>query len=84
MEQLDFFDVPSPCVRRCTVDEKGYCIGCMRNRQERFNWLTMSTSEKLRVIKRCKMRYRRKISQGKKNQIESVVDESNPQPDFFD
>ncbi|MDC0612105.1 DUF1289 domain-containing protein [Vibrio sp.] len=60
MEQLEFFDVPSPCVRVCTVDEKGYCQGCMRNRQERFNWLNMTTEEKLNVIKLCQRRYRRK------------------------
>jgi len=60
MEQLEFFDVPSPCVRVCATDKRGYCVGCMRNRQERFNWLHFSTEEKLYVIKLCQRRYRRK------------------------
>ena len=29
MEQLEFFNVPSPCVGVCTVDDKGYCKGCL-------------------------------------------------------
>lgn len=60
MEQLEFFDVPSPCVRICSVDEKGYCLGCMRNRKERFTWLSMTPQEQLHVIRLCRQRYYRK------------------------
>jgi predicted Fe-S protein YdhL (DUF1289 family) len=60
MEQLEFFDIPSPCVRICTVDDKGYCLGCMRNRKERFDWLSMTPQEKLYVIRLCRQRYQRK------------------------
>ncbi len=60
MEQLDFFEVPSPCVGVCSADEKGYCKGCMRKREERFNWLNMSNEEKLHIIKLCRRRYKRK------------------------
>ncbi|WP_116927947.1 DUF1289 domain-containing protein, partial [Vibrio tasmaniensis] len=41
MEQLEFFQVPSPCVGGCSSDDKGYCNGCMRKREERFNWMSM-------------------------------------------
>ncbi|MEH0688048.1 DUF1289 domain-containing protein [Vibrio cholerae] len=61
MEQLEFFQVPSPCVGVCTVDERGYCQGCMRKREERFNWLSMSPAQQLHVIKLCRQRYLRKI-----------------------
>lgn len=81
MEQLDFFDVQSPCVRICTVDEKGYCVGCMRNRKERFGWLTMTVAEKQHVIRLCQMRYRRKKGQIKTKEI--AVEETNPQTDLF-
>ena len=37
-EQLEFFPVQSPCRGICQVDERGYCRGCMRTRDERFNW----------------------------------------------
>ncbi|GLT15923.1 DUF1289 domain-containing protein [Vibrio algivorus] len=60
MEQLEFFSVPSPCVGVCTVDEKGYCQGCMRKREERFNWLNFTPAQQRHIIKLCKQRYYRK------------------------
>jgi predicted Fe-S protein YdhL (DUF1289 family) len=83
MEQLEFFDIPSPCIRVCEVDEKGYCRGCMRNREERFRWLEMTPAEKLHVIKLCKMRYRRKVAKQRvANEVETLTPES-PQGDLF-
>ncbi len=38
-EQLEFF--LSKALRRgitCQFDERGFCRGCMRSRDERFNW----------------------------------------------
>ncbi len=58
--QLEFFDVPSPCVGVCQSDPKGYCLGCMRTRDERQNWITFDTNEKQKVIKRCIQRKKRK------------------------
>lgn len=82
MEQLEFFTVPSPCVGICTVDEKGYCRGCMRKREERFNWLNMTPAQQLHVIKLCRQRYLRKIRSG---QIPTTDTSSNqsPQQDLF-
>lgn len=59
MEQLEFFSVPSPCIGVCRVDEKGYCKGCMRKRDERFNWLSLSPAQQRHIIKLCKQRYYR-------------------------
>lgn len=83
MEQLEFFTVPSPCVGVCSVDEKGYCKGCMRKRDERFNWLEFTPAQQLHVIKLCKQRYRRKIMQGRKNSVEKLETDS-PQQELFD
>ena len=84
MEQLEFFNVPSPCVRVCTVDERGYCQGCMRNRQERFDWLNMTPAQQLHVIKLCRQRYRRKMmNQNKKEQPLSQMDDQSPQQSLF-
>ncbi|MGB5805009.1 MAG: DUF1289 domain-containing protein, partial [Vibrio anguillarum] len=47
MEQLEFFKVLSPCIGVCSVDDKGYCQGCMRKREERFNWLSMTAAQQL-------------------------------------
>ncbi len=59
MEQLVFFDIPSPCIGVCQTDAKGYCKGCFRNREERFDWLNFSDARKLDVIRLCKARKRR-------------------------
>ncbi|EGA65624.1 DUF1289 domain-containing protein [Vibrio brasiliensis] len=82
MEQLEFFVVPSPCVGVCTVDEKGYCRGCMRKRDERFNWLNMTPAQQLHIIKLCRQRYLRKIKRDQANVAEQKIDDS-PQQDLF-
>ncbi|MEX5486340.1 DUF1289 domain-containing protein [Proteus mirabilis] len=58
-EQLEFFDIPSPCIGRCESNLQGYCIGCYRSRQERFSWSTMSQQEKRNVLRLCRQRYLR-------------------------
>ncbi|EGR1513914.1 DUF1289 domain-containing protein [Vibrio vulnificus] len=82
MEQLEFFTVPSPCVGVCSVDDKGYCNGCMRKREERFNWLNMTPSEQQHVIKLCRQRYRRKLAQGK-DPSSTKEEVPSPQQDLF-
>lgn len=82
MEQLEFFTVPSPCVGICTVDEKGYCKGCMRKREERFKWLEMTPAQQLYVIKLCRQRYLRKRRQGISSTTDSPVAD-DPQQDLF-
>ncbi|EEO07288.1 hypothetical protein VIF_001263 [Vibrio cholerae TM 11079-80] len=54
MEQLEFFNIVSPCIGVCSVDEKGYCKGCLRKREERFEWLSMTPAQQLHVIKLCR------------------------------
>ncbi|SIO95115.1 DUF1289 domain-containing protein [Vibrio spartinae] len=83
MEQLEFFDIPSPCIRVCEVDEKGYCRGCMRNRDERLRWLKMSSAEKIHVIQLCKMRYRRKMAKKQTAGHLDKHDSQSPQRDLF-
>lgn len=82
MEQLEFFTVQSPCVGICTVDEKGYCKGCMRKREERFNWLNMTAAQQLHVIKLCRQRYLRKMRKGKAG-LEEENSTNSPQQDLF-
>ncbi|GIU22144.1 DUF1289 domain-containing protein [Shewanella schlegeliana] len=60
MEQLEFFEIPSPCIGVCQSDARGYCKGCLRNRNERFNWLEFSDAQKYDVIRLCKQRKRRR------------------------
>ncbi|OEF27280.1 DUF1289 domain-containing protein [Vibrio rumoiensis] len=85
MEQLEFFSVPSPCVGVCTVDNKGYCQGCMRKREERFNWLAFTPAQQRHIIKLCKQRYyRKRLAQRGEIPIQQIEeDELPPQGSLF-
>ncbi|MCW8834428.1 MAG: DUF1289 domain-containing protein [Colwellia sp.] len=67
--QLEFFDVPSPCVGVCQSDEKGYCLGCMRSRDERQKWQAFDSDKKQKVIKLCIQRKKRKQNKASKDLI---------------
>jgi predicted Fe-S protein YdhL (DUF1289 family) len=67
--QLEFFDVPSPCVGVCESDKKGYCLGCMRTRDERKDWINLDNDNKQKIIKRC---IQRKKRQDNKKLIKTV------------
>lgn len=56
MDQLEFFEISSPCKRVCETDKQGYCIKCFRSRTERFNWLSFSDTQKQEVLRLCKQR----------------------------
>ena len=84
--QLDFFDVPSPCRGVCKSDDKGYCQGCFRTREERFGWKQFNNSEKQRVIKLCLLREKRRTAPVKEKveKVEPVIVQPSlldPQPD---
>lgn len=61
MEQFEFFEVPSPCIGVCQTDARGYCKGCLRSREERFNWINYSNSTKQEVITILVSRKRRRM-----------------------
>lgn len=77
-EQLEFFPVPSPCRGICQSDERGYCRGCMRSRDERFNWQRMSDAQKQDVLRLCRQRMLRKLRAGR-----NEPDEEPQQPSLF-
>jgi predicted Fe-S protein YdhL (DUF1289 family) len=74
--QLEFFDVPSPCVGICQSNDKGQCLGCFRTRVERQTWTNINSDEKQKVIKRCiqrKKRFDNKVIEKVKIEEESQV-----------
>lgn len=79
MEQLEFFDLLSPCIGVCQANNKGYCKGCFRHRDERFNWLTMSPRQQRDVIRLCQDRKRRILATVRKKQKELQLD-TQPEP----
>ena len=59
MEQLEFFDIPSPCVGVCIANNRGYCNGCFRSRDERQYWFKLSDAQKREVVRLCAQRKRK-------------------------
>jgi len=83
--QLEFFDVPSPCIGICQSDTKGFCLGCMRTREERRNWTNLDSDNKQKVIKRCIQRIKRKKNNVQKIEVEEVKEEAVlEQPSLLD
>jgi len=72
-DQLQLFSVDSPCIGVCEVNNRGYCKGCFRSRDERFYWLQLNDGDKSKVLKLCNRRRKRKDQQGKGS------DEQSPQ-----
>ncbi|QFI54568.1 DUF1289 domain-containing protein [Aeromonas simiae] len=66
MEQLEFFPLQSPCIGVCELNNKGYCKGCFRSRDERFNWQRMSEAEQQEVLRLCRDRQRRVLAAKRK------------------
>jgi|LSQX01.1.fsa_nt_gb predicted Fe-S protein YdhL (DUF1289 family) len=54
--QLEIFEIPSPCIGVCEVNNKGFCKGCFRSRDERLHWLQLSSEQKREVIRLCQSR----------------------------
>ncbi len=77
--QLEFFDVPSPCVGICESDEKGYCLGCMRSRDERLKWQDFDSDKKQKVIKLCRQRKKRKQNKVNHQTIEKPQEQETEQ-----
>ena len=76
--QLEFFDVPSPCVGVCQSDEKGNCLGCYRTRDERQSWINLTSDDKQKVVKRCQQRKKRKNALPKIKVAEVIIKELQP------
>lgn len=43
----------SPCINVCSLDERGYCRGCYRTRDEIAGWIRMSAERQWAVIRAC-------------------------------
>ncbi|MCL1149591.1 DUF1289 domain-containing protein [Shewanella ulleungensis] len=87
MEQLSFFAVPSPCIGVCQSDSRGYCVGCLRSRDERFNWMTFSELQKQDVIRLCLQRKRRRqyaLYKAKQQEVLNQQTSHTAQLDFED
>ena len=71
MQQIEIFDIPSPCKSICLVNNRGYCKWCYRSRDERFLWNSLTNAQKKKVLSLCQQRYKRYLL--KKQQAESAT-----------
>jgi hypothetical protein len=59
IDQGELFHTPNPCKSICTVNNKGFCKGCFRSREERFHWNEFSEYQKHLVVQLCQSREKR-------------------------
>ena len=67
MDQLELFDLPNPCIGVCQSNSRGYCIGCLRSHEERFNWHAKPVEERAHILKLLSQRRARLNAKAKKD-----------------
>ena len=84
MQQLEFFEIPSPCIGVCEANNKGYCKGCFRSREERLYWLKLSEADKRQVVRLCVQRKAR-VLKAKEAALQAglSMDDEPEQTDMF-
>ncbi len=64
-DQLTHQCVPSPCVRRCTLDDADLCVGCHRSLDEIRQWGGMDSARRLAVLNEAERRRERAGRRGR-------------------
>ena len=68
MQQMEFFEIPSPCIGVCESGPRGYCIGCYRSREERQHWHSGDNATKRIIVTACNRRKKAYLAKQSKNQ----------------
>jgi predicted Fe-S protein YdhL (DUF1289 family) len=58
----------SPCIKLCTLDREGFCLGCHRSIDEIARWSAMSAAERRVVLEAVERRRRTKTAAGIANE----------------
>ncbi|MBJ2127714.1 DUF1289 domain-containing protein [Alteromonas sp. IB21] len=69
-QQLEFFEIPSPCIGVCESGPRGFCKGCFRSRDERLYWLKVDDATKRKIISACVRRKKAVLARKRKAQVE--------------
>ena len=69
-QQLEFFDIPSPCIGVCESGPRGYCKGCFRSRDERLYWLKVDDATKRKIISACVRRKKAVLAKKRKAELQ--------------
>ena len=82
-KQLEFFEIPSPCIGVCESGPRGFCKGCYRSRDERLYWLKVDDATKRKIISACVRRKNAVLAKLRKAQV-LKGEESAEQFSLFD
>ncbi|RBO80059.1 DUF1289 domain-containing protein [Marinomonas aquiplantarum] len=77
MEQIELFAIESPCKGVCENSAKGFCKGCLRSRDERFHWFTLSNEERFHILELCKQR-RVRLLKARQERLDAQSDKALP------
>lgn len=68
-----------PLHRGLRSEQQRLLQGCLRNREERFNWLTMTPAQQQEVMRLCRDRKRR-VEAARRKAQEGALNEPQAQP----
>ncbi|MEL0638020.1 DUF1289 domain-containing protein [Marinomonas sp. TI.3.20] len=77
MEQIELFAIESPCRGVCESTAKGFCKGCLRSRDERFKWFSLSNEDRHQVLDLCRQR-RQRLLKARQKRLELASSKSLP------
>ena len=85
IDQGELFQTPNPCRSICAVNNKGFCKGCFRSREERFHWNEFTEYQKHLVVQLCQVREKRVDAARRKKQLleEQLKEKQRAQFDLF-
>jgi predicted Fe-S protein YdhL (DUF1289 family) len=85
IDQGEFFQTPNPCKSICTVNNKGFCKGCFRSREERFHWNEFTEYQKHLVVQICHVREKRIEAARRKKRLQEAQakEQQKAQCDLF-
>lgn len=82
IDQGELFEIPSPCKRICELNNRGYCKGCFRSRNERLHWLQYTDFQRQMIINLCEKR-RLKVLEARQQPSLPEEETAPPQFDLF-
>ncbi|GFD66971.1 DUF1289 domain-containing protein [Alteromonas sp. KUL106] len=81
-QQLEFFEIPSPCIGVCESGSRGFCKGCFRSRDERLYWLKVDDATKRKIISACVRRKKAVLARERKAQTDQNASGDQQYPLF--
>lgn len=77
IDQGEMFEIANPCRGICEVNNKGYCKGCLRKREERFHWNEFTPFQKQLIVNLCGRRRAKALAARQQAEWLAQQDNSN-------